>query len=606
MRILHLLSQTELTGAEVYAQNLIQSQAARGHQVFVISDKIHVDLAVKFSPMKISTSNFFVRMNNIRKLRKFLKVHHVDVIHCHSRGANRHAYWARLFLKTAIVTTLHGRQHFSLSKKFFDIYGEILLAVCENVRTSFKKSFAPDATHIRVLRNPIAKTETRRHKQTYHLALLGRSSGPKGERIEAIVKDCFGQWLETIRGLQVSVIASSPDDFSDDFIGQMKVLLEKYPDRIHLHGHIPDLRSQLKNYDLCLCSGRIAVESLLEGSAVFALGEHCTHGLVESTNIKACLASNFGDMGDGGPAEILNTQQITDQVLHFYSHPQAPSEQLKQLLVHEFDEKTIQPQVMDAYKAAIFKRHVPQWIPVLMYHKIPIESLQTKHRIFVTKERFEKHLKFFKKQNFRALTFHSLRRYWDLEKDYKEFPKKPLLLTFDDGYEDNLTNLQPLLKKYHMRATIFLLANHDIKENTWDAETGEEPHLLLNLSEKKELDQKYFEIGSHGFNHLHLPEAKPEEAVTEIVDSKSTLERDLETPVISFAYPFGSTNEYLPQVVREAGYRFAVNTDQGGLHLADQPFSIFRVNIFPEDNTFSLWRKTRPKYRMRFLKTRKR
>ena len=73
MRILHLLSQTELTGAEVYAQNLVAAQAATGHDVFVISDKIHVTMPISFVPMKISTKSFFVRMRNIFKIRQFLK-----------------------------------------------------------------------------------------------------------------------------------------------------------------------------------------------------------------------------------------------------------------------------------------------------------------------------------------------------------------------------------------------------------------------------------------------------------------------------------------------------------------------------------------------------
>jgi hypothetical protein len=364
MRILHLLSQTELTGAEVYAQNLVKAQATAGHKVFVISDKIHVTMPISFVPMKISTNSFFLRMWNIFKIRKFLKTNSVQVIHCHSRGANRHAFWARLGLKVAIVTTLHGKQHFSWSKKLFDIYGEILLAVCENIRATYKKDFNPNATHIRVLRNPIVRTTTSRHQPTYHLAVVGRSSGPKGERIEILVKDCFEIWLKSIPGLQISLISPQPEKFSEGFQSKMKELAERYPERLNLRGTIPNLRESLKKFDLCICSGRIAVESLLEGSGVLALGEHTSHGIVEGTNIKECLASNFGDMGDGSAQVPLNSESLAAQVLNYYLRPQPPSEQIKQILAREFSEELIQNQVIEAYKAAIFKRHVPQWIPV--------------------------------------------------------------------------------------------------------------------------------------------------------------------------------------------------------------------------------------------------
>jgi peptidoglycan/xylan/chitin deacetylase (PgdA/CDA1 family) len=126
----------------------------------------------------------------------------------------------------------------------------------------------------------------------------------------------------------------------------------------------------------------------------------------------------------------------------------------------------------------------------------------------------------------------------------------------------------------------------------------------MGLEEKQQLDPKVWEIGSHGFHHHRLTEANDSEIRRELQESKASLKRDLQQPIYAFAYPFGSTNPEIAQSAREAGYKFAVNTDQGGLHLADQPHAIFRVNIFPEDGLFELWKKTSSWYRRYFFRKR--
>ncbi len=617
MRILHLLSQTELTGAEVYAQTLIEQQVRDGHQVFVISDRMHVPLPITPKSLPISSSRFFTRLQSIQEIRRFLKTHQIEVIHCHSRGAVRHAHWARLGLKVAQVTTIHGRQHFSWSKRLMNIYGDILIAICENAKLAMARDFHMNQSPIRIIRNPIAPfsaTPARSFAQTpqalstsLKIALIGRSSGPKGRRFESISEHCFEKWLKQKPDLKITIIAPKPEVFSSSFHERVKNLNLKYPGAIEVKGHVENLRTHLSDFDLVLASGRIAMECLFAKTPVFAIGEFDSHGILTPETLPESLESNFGDIGSGVVEEILDLPKITDQVSSFLSGARPSSEDLEKLRHKaeiEFSSRLVHDAVMEAYRAAIFKRHVPHWIPALMYHKIPDTQIQTQHRIFVTKDRFQKHLDFFKARGFQSLTFQDLTQFWTGKKPYDEFPKKPLLLTFDDGYKDNLVNAQKILKDSGFRAVIFLLANHSIIENTWDSATGEAPAELMSLEEKMQLNPQVWEIGSHGLNHLHLPEVSEAEARREMEESKSTLKRDLQQPVYSFAYPFGSTNAHIAELAREAGYKFAVNTDQGGLHLADQPHSIFRVNVFPEDGNFELWKKTSSWYRRYFFRKR--
>jgi peptidoglycan/xylan/chitin deacetylase (PgdA/CDA1 family) len=630
MRILHLLSQTELTGAEVYAQTLIESQVRDGHQVFTISDRMHVPLPIPWLSLPLSTSRFFQRLKNIKALRQFLKANRIDVIHCHSRGAVRHAHWARIGLLIAQVTTLHGRQHFSWSKRFMNIYGEILIAICENVKAAMVSDFHIPESPIRIIRNPIAPSSALAPNSVPasaspstssagaaspppvnapipRIALIGRSSGPKGQRFEQIAVGCFEKWLREKPDLQITIIAPSPEKFSSPFHTFIQELEKKHPGSVHVQGHISNLRARLSEFDLVLGSGRVAMECLLNQTSLLAIGEFDSHGILTPARLCEALMSNFGDIGSQETERPLRLDEISREVSEFLQgqRPTASElEILRQRAEMEFSARLIHDDILESYRAAIFKRHVPQWIPVLMYHKIPDQTLASRHRIFVTKEKFQQHLRFFQSRHFHSLTFQDLMQFWTGKRDYSEFPKKPLILTFDDGYRDNLINAQSLLKQSGYRAVIFLLANHSIIENTWDADTGETPSELMTLPEKLKLDSQVWEIGSHGFNHLHLTKARDPEIRLELQESKLSLKRDLQQPVYSFAYPFGSTNAHIASLAREAGYKFAVNTDQGGLHLADDPHSIFRVNIFPEDGPFELWKKTSPWYRRYFYRKR--
>jgi peptidoglycan/xylan/chitin deacetylase (PgdA/CDA1 family) len=611
MRILHILSQTELTGAETYAAQLISSQVRDGHQVFVISDNVHTPIKAQLISLPISTASFWQRMQNIFKIRKFLKSEKIQVIHCHSRGAVRHAYWSRIGLPVGLTTSLHGQQHFSFSKKFFHLYGEILIAVCENIKSSMQKQFKTSESIIRVIRNPVADVVTGEApiNKTPRLALAGRSSGPKGKNFEILGLKHFKIWLDHIPGLRISIVAPHSERFSKNFQMHLAQLNAQYPGQILIEDRITNLAAHLANYDLVICSGRIAIETLMAGRKLLALGEFCSHGLIDKKNYSQARRSNFGDIGPSDTEANIDYQSISNQVLMFFQNAKEMTDNLsdkndlKSIAEQDFSAEIIHRKVIEVYKGAIFKRQYPFWIPILMYHKIPDQEIQSRHRIFVSKAQFQKHLDFFKKNHFTTITFKELLPFWDLQKPMSDFPKKPLILSFDDGYVDNLINAQPLLKSKGMKANIFLLADHRILENTWDSETGEAPASLMSLEQKKQLDSEVFEIGSHGLNHIHLTENRSS-ALHEMISSKEQLEKDFHRSIVSFAYPFGSTDLDLAEECFLAGYRFAVNTDQGGLHLSDHPQFLFRVNIFPEENIWSLRKKTSRWYRKYFYNKR--
>ena len=132
--------------------------------------------------------------------------------------------------------------------------------------------------------------------------------------------------------------------------------------------------------------------------------------------------------------------------------------------------------------------------------------------------------------------------------------KKPVLLTFDDGYEDNYTALFPLLQKYHVHALIFLITQ----------KIGTAGYLTWPQIKQMQASG-LVDFGSHTCSHRRLRSLPDEQIAQEILQSKQVLEQGLSSPVFSFCYPFGAggfDKRVRPAVVK-AGYLFDFSTKKG-------------------------------------------
>jgi peptidoglycan/xylan/chitin deacetylase (PgdA/CDA1 family) len=595
MNILHVLSQTELTGAEVYAQQLCEAQQKAGHQVYAVSDQWHIPFSCPTQNLKIAQPSFLEKLRTLQTVRSLLRQKQIQVIHCHSRAAVRIAHWARWGLKTAVVTTLHGRQHFSFSKKLFDIYGEYLIAICENVQKSHSLQFGTPVAKIQVIPNPFHFTNNFQKKTSSRLRIswIGRASGPKGDRLLEFLK-ALQPYKSAFKDIDLDVVLTGNP--SEAF---KKQIYEIGPNSLHLKGPV-DLKNYFSTCDVVIGSGRVAIEAAALGLAVFVVGEYGCHGWLRHKNLQACSESNFGDIGwDGSKSEIswlLFAQEFIDGLAAPPKDPQV----IPWIQAHYSFEKVL-PAIMHLYKKAAFKRATKKHIPILMYHMIPDAPLTTQHKIFVPKKIFAQQLKTLSFLNFTALTFRDLHDFFEMKKCFSQFPKKPVLLTFDDGYADNLTNALPLLTKYNFRATIFLLSKME-SHNGWDQQDGA-TFAIMDAQQRKQLAAaNIFEIGSHGHHHLKLTELPEEKVLADMILSKQLLEKEFNTTVCAVAYPFGVTNKTVQNLAKQAGYFFGVNTSTGDLLMSDDFFNIFRVNVFPQDGAFSIWKKTSSWYRKRFFK----
>jgi peptidoglycan/xylan/chitin deacetylase (PgdA/CDA1 family) len=146
-------------------------------------------------------------------------------------------------------------------------------------------------------------------------------------------------------------------------------------------------------------------------------------------------------------------------------------------------------------------------------------------------------------------------------------PRRPIVITFDDGYRDVLWNAAPVLYRLRMPATAYVITARA---------SGRDPSFLT-WPELRRLAADGFEIGSHTVHHVELTTVSPEAAWQELTASRRALERGLGRPVLWFSYPAGRFDHAVEQLVGKAGYLLAVTTRPGALQA--QPLALHRYEV---------------------------
>jgi len=171
----------------------------------------------------------------------------------------------------------------------------------------------------------------------------------------------------------------------------------------------------------------------------------------------------------------------------------------------------------------------------------------------------------------------------------EKWPARTAVITFDDGYVDNLSAVEELHKR-NMRATWFIVSGSIGHEPAWPGD-GRPAGRLLSGPELQAMQACGMEIGSHGVRHLRLPALDDDALKQELTESKATLETILGTPVGSFAYPYGAWDERCIAAVRQAGYSAACTTRTGWALRDNSPYQIRRLTVFNTDTPGSFVRK---------------
>ncbi|MCX7781191.1 MAG: polysaccharide deacetylase family protein [Negativicutes bacterium] len=199
-------------------------------------------------------------------------------------------------------------------------------------------------------------------------------------------------------------------------------------------------------------------------------------------------------------------------------------------------------------------------VPILAYHRVSDED-----EIYsISPAEFERQMKYLQEHGYTAI---SLAEMYDAFAGKGSMPAKPVVITFDDGYKDNYLTALPIMEKYRMKATVFVIAG----------QVGEPAYLTWE--QIREMQRRHTEIGSHTLSHVALSEVAAGEQEMEIRTSKAVLEENLKIPVEFLAYPFGKFMPAHFDMLRQAGYRGACTGLAGLNHAGGNSYALKRINI---------------------------
>ncbi len=206
---------------------------------------------------------------------------------------------------------------------------------------------------------------------------------------------------------------------------------------------------------------------------------------------------------------------------------------------------------------------------VLNYHKVDNMNIS----LSVAPSDFEKQIAYLAQNGFHTVTPHELYMAFT---DGAALPTNPVLITFDDGYADNYTKAYPILKKYGMKATIFVITSLMGKPGylTWGQAAEMEAAGLVSIE-------------SHTVTHGSLTGLTDDQIRYELTEAKHDIEQRLGKEVEFLAYPTGAYNLHIARLVKEAGYKGAFTVRYGNMDSATNLYAIERVPIFRTPDTFA-------------------
>jgi peptidoglycan/xylan/chitin deacetylase (PgdA/CDA1 family) len=219
----------------------------------------------------------------------------------------------------------------------------------------------------------------------------------------------------------------------------------------------------------------------------------------------------------------------------------------------------------------------PRAIKVLMYHRIVDDKrVSEKQWTSVHVHDFRRQLELLEQWGFTPITFRDYKLFLEGRLD---LPKKPIIISFDDGYLDTYELALPLLLEFGFKAVIFVLGEKKVKTNYWDKnlEFAEAP--LMNGRQIVELHEAGFEIGSHSLTHPRLPELVEDQVWEQVCRSRILLEILLDAPVHTFSYPYGLLTPVIKDAVKNAGYHFGCAVGSGPAVFGEDHYEIRRITI---------------------------
>ena len=205
-------------------------------------------------------------------------------------------------------------------------------------------------------------------------------------------------------------------------------------------------------------------------------------------------------------------------------------------------------------------------IPVLLYHHVSDERTDMPE-LTLSVAAFERQVKRLRDAGFESIRLSEFLEY--MAGKEVALPERPILITFDDGYEDNYRYAFPVLKREGFRAVIFMVGINFDRKNR------------LTSAQIHEMQADGWEVGAHSMTHPDLAELTSEMMRREVTKSRRKVEQAARVSGVVFAYPGGHYSQDVMEAVEAAGYQGAFSVLSGLNHPErDHAYLLRRIPVF--------------------------
>ena len=211
-------------------------------------------------------------------------------------------------------------------------------------------------------------------------------------------------------------------------------------------------------------------------------------------------------------------------------------------------------------------------IPILMYHEVVAEdeynfnAKRIKNPYILTVHQFEAQINFLHKNCYSTISLNTLVSV--LKGDQNIFlPDKPIILTFDDGFENIYLNVLPILIRYNFLATFFVIINKIDHE------------MMMSWKQIEELYNYGMSVQSHTMNHQLMKGLNYNEILYELSESKKKLQDYLQCSIDFLSIPHGSYNKFYKDIAKKLGYLGGCTSNIGFVNNSSDPFLLPRIVV---------------------------
>jgi peptidoglycan/xylan/chitin deacetylase (PgdA/CDA1 family) len=220
-------------------------------------------------------------------------------------------------------------------------------------------------------------------------------------------------------------------------------------------------------------------------------------------------------------------------------------------------------------------------VPILMYHEVSPTPHPAFRRYTVTVRNFTRQMRWLAAFGYHPIDLDTLVR---ARREQASLPKRPVVITFDDGFQGCADYAVPVLRAHGFTAVFYLVADLVGGTSRWlRPELGIELPLM-SWDTVRALAADGFRCGAHSLTHPRLAGLDPARLRIELVDARQRLEHEVGGAVVHLAYPYGSFDPAVQAATADAGYLTACSTRPGRSTPDDDLLALHRVTVYGHDS----------------------